>query len=234
MTKSETAKFLRKISGGKYTVEVYADHESWLNGRMNGIGASEAAAVLGKSPWMNERQLWERKKSPVAESGGNADTLRGHLSEEHIRELYAIETNQEVLDGTNIILRSVEHPFMTASLDGIIVHREPPCSMAEPIIASILEIKSVRNGGNEWTDDTMPNYYILQVLHQLAVTGWMDAKLLARFCRTYSWPKAYEREYLVRTCDYHDAIDKLIQKEQKFWEWNVVGNHVPRVSLPEL
>ena len=33
----------------------------WLQVRMNGIGGSEAAAIIGKSPWCSNVELWRRK-----------------------------------------------------------------------------------------------------------------------------------------------------------------------------
>lgn len=235
MNRDEVAQFLNDMSGGKYAAYAYQTREEWLFARNCSIGASEAAAVMGKSPWMNERQLWEKKsgKANACESAGNADTMRGSLSESHIRELYAIETGLEVLDGTNIIIRSVEHPWMTCSLDGIIVHREPTCSIAEPVIPVIMEIKSARAGA-DWTDDTMPNYYLIQVLHQLSVTGWDEARLVARHPRSKDWPKAFEREYTVRREDYEKEIEKLVEKERKFWYDNVQLGKPPKVRVPTI
>lgn len=223
---------LSVVSDMKYLAKSYSSREDWLKGRACSIGASEAAAVMGKSPWMNERQLWERKMGKLKESEGNADTMRGTKSEGHIRALYEIEMGTEVLDGTNIILRSIQYPFMTCSLDGIILHQEPIHSMAEPIIPTILEIKSVRQGGGDWSDTTIPNYYLIQILHQLAVTGWHEAKLLARFCMSDGWEKSYSKVYTFHREEYEEEIEKLIKKERRFWEDCVIAQRPPKVSVP--
>lgn len=233
-----SAQVLRDLSGGRYTVESFEGHDEWLRGRGKSIGASEAAAVLGKSPWMDERDLWMRKAHPEkckAEGGGNDDARRGSLSEAHVRALYEIETGSAVFDGTNVILRSVAHPWMTASLDGIIIYRgdgENP--IASPVVPVVMEIKSVRRGGGEWTNETIPEHYLLQILHQLVVTGWEEARLVARFCRSDDFPTAYEREYTVRAEDYRKQMDALVRRERMFWEENVLKDVPPAVRLPSV
>lgn len=232
-----SAQVLRDLACGRYTVEAFDGHDEWLRGRNKSIGASEAAAVVGKSPWMDERDLWMRKahpeKSKVDE--GNDDARRGSLSEAHVRALYEIETGRTVFDGTNIILRSVAHPWMTASLDGIIIapgDKENPIS--SPVVPVVMEIKSVRRSGGEWTNETIPEHYLFQILHQLAVTGWGEARLVARFCRSEEFPTAYEREYTVLADDYRKQMDALVRRERKFWHENVLKDVPPAVRLPSI
>ena len=37
------------------------NREQWLKARQKGIGGSDAAAVLGLSPWKSNVRLWEEK-----------------------------------------------------------------------------------------------------------------------------------------------------------------------------
>ena len=41
--------------------EAADNRKSWLASRLNGIGASEAAAIVGMSPYMSNIELWEIK-----------------------------------------------------------------------------------------------------------------------------------------------------------------------------
>ena len=41
--------------------EHYENREEWLAARKAGIGASEAAAVIGKSSFMSNMELWRLK-----------------------------------------------------------------------------------------------------------------------------------------------------------------------------
>lgn len=235
MTQTEVAKMLAEISSDKYTVYQCKTRDQWLKRRTKTIGASDAAAVLGLSPWMTEAELYALKTGQVVykESDGNAAITRGQKSEEHIRELYAIEMGEEVMDGTGIILQSVANPFMSCTLDGIIIHREPGNSIAEPIVPSVLEIKSVLRG-QDWTNDTVPQHYLVQVMHQMVVTGWNQVVLRARFSSTKEWPTAYERSYVFNRQDYQDQMDKLVAKERKFWFENVISGKRPSVRMPSI
>lgn len=211
---------------GKYFVKACDSTKDWLAARAKGIGASEVAAILGKSPWMTARELWEEKVHPEnVKFKGNADTERGHRSEAHIRELYEIEMGVRVYDGTNIILRSVEHPFMSCTLDGFILEKDGPC---------VMEIKSVRGVHGDWSEDCIPVYYLIQVLAQLIVTGWRKAILVARFCRNAGWDKAFERTYRIHASDYEDEMDRLAQKVKAFWEDNVMAKKAPGVRVPSI
>ena len=57
--------------------------EEWLEARKGTIGGSEAAAVLGKSPWLTNTQLWEDKtgRKPRGEISNDA-TEYGRAAED--------------------------------------------------------------------------------------------------------------------------------------------------------
>lgn len=208
-----------------YTTQLYFDREEWLKGRTKTLGASDAAAVIGKSPWMTELDLWKAKTGKAKPTKSNADMERGHLSEEHIRELYAIEMGRTVYDGTGIILTSKYFPCMSCTLDGIIA---PKSGERTP---TILEIKSV-NFHQGWQGDEIPTHYLAQVLHQMAVTGWEKAILRARFCAHEGWEMASERSYQFLYEDYKDQINALVDREEMFWRKYVVGGKRPPVTMP--
>ena len=220
---------LDSLSNGKFGSVRCDSRSGWLAQRLKSIGSSDAAAVMGMSPYMSEADLWERKRtSTITESEENDDMRRGHESEPLLLSLYSIETGHGVLWGDGIILRSKKHPFMSATLDGIGI--DP--SDAEPYV---IEVKSISRKGDDWTDDTVPVHYYLQVLHQLSVTGWKKAVLLARFCRTeWGGDSAYERCYHFDRAELEKEISSLEKVEEKFWNECVVGGMRPAVRVPEV
>ena len=231
---SETIEFLNAFSGGKYEVKIFPNRTAWLKGRSNTIGASEAAAVIGKSPWMNEVELWERKRGKAVEEKYNADMSRGQRSEAHIRELYGIEMGVDVFDGTNIMLVSKEYPFMSCTLDGAYLENSEENYNINQITPVILEIKSARRTGYSWNNDSVPEHYLVQILHQFAVTGWDKAVLRARFFASPNYPLAVEQSYVFYRKDYEREIDSLICREMQFWETNVKGGERPSVKMPSI
>ncbi len=47
------------------TVRMFSTEEQWQAERLLGIGASEAAAVLGIDPWKSALELWALKTGQV-------------------------------------------------------------------------------------------------------------------------------------------------------------------------
>lgn len=217
---------LSELSGDEYNPWLHPDEDAWRQARQNSIGASDAAAVMGISPWKTEAQLWDEKANGKTLDFHNADTVRGHRSESHILELYGIETGRKIFSGERIMLMSNHNPFMSCTLDGIDFTDEN-----NPII---IEVKSVKFSHGEWSDEKIPDYYFTQLLHQLAVTGWNEAILLVRFTRNEGWESASERLYHVKREDVQDQIDKLVRKESKFWNEYVVNKKRPPCRMPTL
>ena len=217
---------LSELSGGEYNLWLHPDEDAWRQARQNSIGASDAAAVMGISPWKTEAQLWDEKANGRTLDFHNADTVRGHRSESHILELYGIETGRKIFSGERIMLMSNHIPFMSCTLDGIDFTDEN-----NPIV---IEVKSVKFSHGEWSDEKIPDYYFTQLLHQLAVTGWNEAVLLVRFTRNEGWESASERMYHVKREDVQDQIDKLVRKESKFWNEYVVNKRRPPCRMPTL
>ena len=219
-------KKLSELSKGEYESVLFMQDDKWREGRKHSIGASDAAAVMGISPWKTEAQLWDEKANGKTLDFHNADTVRGHRSENHILELYGIETGRKIFSGERIMLMSNHNPFMSCTLDGIDFTDEN-----NPIV---IEVKSVKFSHGEWSDDKIPDYYFTQLLHQLAVTGWNEAILLVRFTRNEGWESASERLYHVKREDVQDQIYKLIAKESKFWNTYVVNKRRPPCRMPTL
>ena len=219
-------KKLSELSKGEYESVLFMQDDKWREGRKHSIGASDAAAVMGISPWKTEAQLWDEKANGKMLDFHNADTMRGHRSENHILELYGIETGRKIFSGERIMLMSNHNPFMSCTLDGIDFTDEN-----NPIV---IEVKSVKFSHGEWSDDKIPDYYFTQLLHQLAVTGWNEAILLVRFTRNEGWESASERMYHVKREDVQDQIDKLVRKESKFWNEYVVNKRRPPCRMPTL
>ena len=217
---------LSELSGNEYNPWLHPNEDAWRQARQNSIGASDAAAVMGISPWKTEAQLWDEKANGKTLDFHSADTVRGHRSENHILELYGIETGRKIFSGERIMLMSNHIPFMSCTLDGIDFTDEN-----NPII---IEVKSVKFSHGEWSDEKIPDYYFTQLLHQLAVTGWNEAILLVRFTRNEGWESASERMYHVRREDVQDQIDKLVRKESKFWNEYVVNKKRPPCRMPTL
>ena len=87
----------------------------WLEERKNGIGASDAAAILGLSPYMNNVGLWELKTGRREQKDiGNKPYVKfGIEAEKHIRALFALDNLQYQVGYEEFrIIRNPEYPFI--------------------------------------------------------------------------------------------------------------------------
>lgn len=194
-------------SEGLYDITKCNTRAEWLKLRRKFIGASDAAAVIGISPWKTNVQLWNEKHDPADPVEiSNPNIERGIKSEAHIRELYSIESGHPVQDGTGMLLSSVNYPFMSATLDG--------AAMDDDGNPYIVEIKSV-NWSRHWKKDCPPDYYFVQVVHQLIVTGWERAVLVARIIMPDK--EVVTRNYKILREEVRPLIGGLANREREFF-----------------
>lgn len=118
-----------------------------------GYSGSSAYKMYAESLGLIEREPMSDKRLRV-----------GKLMEPVLRRLFTEETgyaNYEV--GDNSIHQSIQWPFLVASLDGVCVTEDG---------VGVLELKNISSfNRDEWTEDSGPLRYQIQVQHQLAVTG---------------------------------------------------------------
>ena len=217
---------LRLLSQRKMQFKAYNARNSWLIARSKYIGASDASAVMGLSPWMNERQLWEEKLGRLKTRRIDEESVqRGKESEAHIRELYRIESGQNIMDGTGIMFLNDAYPWASCTLDAFKIDDD---GGFVPV-----EIKSVSHSNGGWEQDKIPDHYFVQILHQLAVTNGKRGELLVRFARRDDTNgNAYERIYNVDRAEVQGQIDRLMRREEVFWNKNVRLRIPPPVRVP--
>ena len=154
----------------------------------------------------------------------------GTEAEPLIRRLFSLDFPEyQVLYHENRILRSVEYPFMQASLDGELTDQEGR--------KGILEIKTtnIMNSAQwgKW-DDRIPDNYYIQVLHYLLVTGYQFAVLRAHIRSDWEGDRRTAvRHYFIERSDVEEDLAMLLQEEKKFWQ-QVTHNIRPGRILPEI
>lgn len=183
-------------------------YEQWLEYRRQGIGGSDAAVVCGISRYKSTFELWLEKsgEQPIREAGEPA--YWGTLLEPFVRNEFEKRTGIEVSTPKQL-LQSEEHPFMLANLDGICEHPELGTCVFEAKTASAFK-------ATEW-DNTIPDEYMLQIQHYMAVTGYKGAYIAVLIGgNSFKW-KFVERD--------EELISMLIRCEESFWDY--VQNATP-------
>ena len=181
----------------------------WLEARRNGIGGSDAGAILGVNPYRGAYSVWADKLGLLPETEDNEAMRQGRDLEDYVARRWAERTGKAVRR-ENMMLRSTEHAFMLADIDRRVI--------GERAGLECKTSKDIRLG--RYKNGEFPIEYYAQCLHYLAVTGWD---------RWYLAVLVYGTDLLTFTIErtgVADDIEALIQAEERFWRNNVV----PRIS----
>lgn len=185
-------------------------YEEWLELRKTGIGGSDASVVCGINRYKSPVELWMKKVNNFPPQDAGESAYWGTQLESLVRAEFTKRTNIEV-SLVKQLLQSEEHPFMLANLDGV-------CD--DPIFGDcIFEAKTASAfKANEW-EDSIPDEYMLQVQHYMAVTGYKAAYIAVLIGgNTFKW-RLIERD--------EELIAMLIQLEKTFWEYVQNGTPPP-------
>lgn len=207
----------------------------WLKARLHGIGASEAAAVVGMSPYKSNIELWEEKTSrkQAKDISDEPYVKYGKEAEKHLRALFALDYPQYQVDYDEfgMIQNNPDCPWAFATLDGALTERKTGKE-------GILEIKTteiMRAGQwDEW-NGKIPQHYYIQVVHQLLATGYSFAILKAQIKyhdRDGQMQEAI-RHYYIEHSEVESDIKWLAEREKVFWDC-VVNDKKPALILPEI
>jgi putative phage-type endonuclease len=179
------------------------DRTDWLDLRRKGLGGSDAAAVLGLNPWQTPYSVWANKTEQVEDSKPNMRMRCGQLLEPVVGTLFSEETGIEV-DRFPYMLRSKQWPWMLVNLDFV---AESPQAALE---AKTTDARNAHQWITEEGDAKVPDSYLIQGQHELAVTG-LDRVYFGALIGGNDF-----RVMEVRRDDY--LIENLVEAERKFWE----------------
>lgn len=154
-------------------VDLAQGSADWLRWRHDGIGASDAAALMGENPWRSPAALMAEKVAPprygfarpkrpppaVADLFGAAPAREDNGLEAQARKLYRDHHGSNVAPAC---LASTARPWQRASLDGI----DLAAGRAIEIKCGAATYADVARTGR------VPGHYIGQLQQTLAVTGY--------------------------------------------------------------
>lgn len=208
------------------------DRLEWLRLRQQGIGGSDAGAILGLNPHKSAEEVFKDKLHEGQPKEFFNDALRfGTIFEPYIFEQISPEyTGGELRPGDPMgTLQSLERPWQLANIDGYVSDGDQPSGVG-------LEIKTCsRSMHNLWRTG-IPAAYFAQVQHYMSVLGWERfdlwlcvayadrGSLLRRmdaapdrdsFARQVTQCCIIERYEIKRQ---ESFIERLNSAEERFWE----------------
>jgi len=188
--------------------------EQWLERRRRGIGGSDAAAILGVSPFANAIDVWRDKLNLAGPREVNEQMWWGSALEPVILQRYAMKSGHQIYR------------------PGLIEHPKHGCLLGTPdaIVADQkvgVEAKTARTAEG-WGDpgtDQVPHPYLVQCLHYMAVAdfpAWDLAVLIgASDFRVYRIHRDLELEA--------EILERLVA----WWERHVVHGEQPELDGSE-
>lgn len=205
----------------------------WLEMRKSGIGASDAAAILGLSNWKTNIELWEEKvglRKPDDISNEELVAF-GNSVENYMFEIFKLKTASKYDCKKEKGIVYFKDDFQFASLDGHITDKRTGEQ-------GVWECKTALSTPATWeayAKNAIPQNYYIQLLHQLLVTGYSfnvitpiihgeDANGLPKFSSFCRFIRADEEQVIA-------DMKYLDEQERIFWQY-VQRKERPPKRLP--
>lgn len=181
--------------------------------RMQYIGGSDIAAIMGQSRWKTPYRLWCEKtgKIEVPDLSNNPAVEMGTRLEQFVADLFAEKTGKAVRKQSKMYTHK-DYPYMAAHVDRLITGSD-----------ELLECKTCSAYKLEEWENKIPKEYILQVQWYLGITG-----------RKKGWIACLigGQKFDYKVIDFDaELFDLMVNKGVQFW--NQVQNKVPPVILPD-
>lgn len=176
------------------------ERTAWLNERRKGIGGSDVAAIIGLSPWTTPLDIYEQKLGIALPSEETEAMYWGTALEPAIRQAYSDKTGYLVKKPETAFVHP-KYSFMRANLDGIVLN--------DNRIAEFKTASTSKGWGEPGTDE-IPDYYLTQVQHYMAVTDRpvCDVAVLVA-----------GRDFSIYTVEADKELqEQLIEIEAEFWQ----------------
>lgn len=184
--------------------------KEWLKWRIKGIGGSDVSVITGINKFRSVFQLWLEKTGQVMpEETENEFTHFGTVLEPVVKKEFMKRTGLKVR-AKKVLLQSEEYPFMIADLDGVIYEDGEMC---------IFEAKTASAYKEQIWESGVPEEYILQVQHYMAVTGAKKTYIAALVGGNHFYYHEVFRD--------EELISLIIRMEKQFWEQNVLQKIEP-------
>lgn len=200
--------------------------EDWLKVRRSqGIGGSEASAIVGMSKYKTATELFLEKKGITSQKdiSGLDVVKRGVAYEPVLRQMYqTAHPKDKVSYHPYDVLFQENVPWLFATLDGEIERGEKK---------GVLEIKTATISNltalSAW-DKKVPDGYFCQILHQMLATGFDFAVLYAALFMWDGSIQIREYEFTREECD--ADMNWLYVQESDFYNDLKVGR-MPKLKM---
>lgn len=147
-----------------------ATHEGWMAERQNGVGSSEAAAIMGLSEFDTKLSIWRRKMGLSQPTEETETMMLGHALEPGVAYMFERRTGAIIdkdSEGDWIAVNN-DKPFLRVSPDRLYWPAGTPENERTIENALMLECKTT---SKFVTREEFPDYWYMQIQYQMGVLG---------------------------------------------------------------
>jgi putative phage-type endonuclease len=181
------------------------EREAWLVARREGVGGSDAAAIMGVNDYSSALSVYVDKIGAAPPDDGASEVADwGRIFEAPIVKEYARRSERRVVRGGRL-MRSLGARHHLVTLDGVQLSKPPPWAKGP----GVAEVKTTGYGAHY--EEGVPVNVQVQIQWELAVTGAEWA--------TCIWLPFPERRLQWIDIEPHPAFqDVLREKVDAFWQ----------------
>ncbi len=185
----------------------------FLQERQKGIGGSDIAAILGKSPFKTKLEVFYDKVIPITQVDDPTPAMyKGIEAEPYILNEYERQKNV-VLQRNLSTFRHKTIPLLYAHID----------ALYNNIIVDAKLSTLWGNKPEDWESDNMPINYLLQIAHYCNVLDVEQADLIVRF--EHNW------KYKIYTYYRDRELEKILEDAAvTFWKKYVEPEKEPEIT----
>lgn len=189
--------------------------DEWLAKRQGGIGGSEAAAVLGLSPWETAVTVWLRKTGRAPKKPETEAMRIGTELEDLVARRYAETTGREVRNHNAMLADGC----LIGNIDRLVIPegKKSAAWKGEITTDRILECKTATR---DWIEG-VPLYYQIQVQHYMGLAPTVERADVACL---FLLNKHFEVHTVERD---DDAIKDIQEYLRAWWEKHIVKGEMP-------
>ncbi len=181
--------------------------------RSLGIGGSEAAAACGLDPFRSQVELWLEKTGRVPPRDESEAMRWGTILEPILLGELGRRTQgvYSILPPGNVPLKPLAPFMVTGGIDGLALEQTNGNASRATSTTGVVECKTTSGYmAHHWADEKVPDAYVIQAMHYLALTGLSFAIVCVLIGgQRFEWRRLERDDKL---------IGQMIELEGRFWE----------------
>ena len=198
--------------------------EDWLKERNKGIGGSDVAAILGKSPFATPLTIWLRKTGRGGIQKETEAMRLGTALEGFVAQRYSEETGMRVQEYDNMLHKG----YLLGNVDRLVIPNGKDSAVdsnGNIISERILECKT--SSRDLVHGDDIPVYYLTQIMHYLGLLPQVGVADIA-------FQFLHRKGFIIKSQERDDKlIDGMFCYLNDWWDKHIIHDIPPQPTCED-